>query len=69
MAWRWMEHTGELELEAEAPTPEKVFAEGLAAMAELLGQEGEAVASSSPATPCRRRCWDIVGNRRTWSRR
>ncbi|HWC27295.1 MAG TPA: archease [Solirubrobacteraceae bacterium] len=50
MAWRWVEHTGELELEAEAPTPEAVFAEGLAAMAELLGQEGDAVAGRARET-------------------
>jgi SHS2 domain-containing protein len=33
---RWKEHTGELELELEAATPEGVFEAALAALAELL---------------------------------
>jgi SHS2 domain-containing protein len=35
--YRWVEHTGELELEIEAPTEEAVFAEALRAFAELVG--------------------------------
>src|SRR6266511_3452858 len=38
--YRWVEHTGELELEVEAESEEGVFAEALAAFAELL--DGEA---------------------------
>jgi SHS2 domain-containing protein len=34
---RWVEHTGELELELEAPSERAVFEEGFAAMRELLG--------------------------------
>ena len=38
--YRWIEHTGELELSIEAPTEAEVFADGLGALAELLGDEG-----------------------------
>lgn len=40
--YRWVDHTAELELRIEAGTEEEVFAEGLAALAELLctGQGG-----------------------------
>lgn len=43
MTYRWVEHTGELELQIEAQTEEEVFAEALAAFAELVGngQQGE----------------------------
>jgi SHS2 domain-containing protein len=37
--YRWVEHTGELELRVEAPTEEGVFAESLTALGELLGEE------------------------------
>ena len=37
MSYRWVEHTGELELEIEAPTEEQVFGDALRALAELLG--------------------------------
>ena len=37
--YRWMEHTGELELEIDAPTPTAVFEDALCAVAELLGDE------------------------------
>jgi SHS2 domain-containing protein len=37
--FRWVEHTAELELEIEAPSPEAVFDEALAAFAELAGDE------------------------------
>ncbi len=36
MGYRWVEHTGELELEIEAPTEREVFEQGLAALRELL---------------------------------
>lgn len=35
--YRWAEHTSELELRIEAPTEEAVFADALAAFAELAG--------------------------------
>lgn len=35
--FRWVDHTAELELEIEAPSEEAVFAEALAAFAELAG--------------------------------
>ena len=47
MAYRWVEHTGELELELEAASPEEVFAEGFRAIREVLG--GEAGASEDSA--------------------
>ncbi len=37
---RWIDHTAELEVELEAPTAEAVFAEAVAALAELLGGDG-----------------------------
>jgi SHS2 domain-containing protein len=37
MGCRWVEHTGEVELEIEAPTEEAVLREALQALAELLG--------------------------------
>jgi SHS2 domain-containing protein len=37
--FRWVEHTGELELELTSPTAEGLFADALAALAELLGSE------------------------------
>lgn len=36
MSYRWVEHTGELELEIEAPSEEQVFDEALRAFAELI---------------------------------
>jgi SHS2 domain-containing protein len=42
--FRWVDHTAELELEIEAPTEEAVFADALAAFAEVVGDaSGEAV--------------------------
>jgi SHS2 domain-containing protein len=38
--YRWIEHTGELELYIEAPTEQAAFIEALAAFAELLDHEG-----------------------------
>jgi protein archease len=45
MPYRWVEHTGELEVEILAPDEESVFTEGFEAMRELLATEahGEAV--------------------------
>ena len=41
--YRWVEHTGELELEIEADTERAVFEQGFAAMRELLaGGHGDA---------------------------
>jgi SHS2 domain-containing protein len=39
--YRWVEHTGELELEIEAQTEAGVFEQGFAAMRELLGGDDE----------------------------
>ena len=41
----WVDHTAELELRVEAPSAEEVFADALAAVGELLGdeQQGELV--------------------------
>jgi SHS2 domain-containing protein len=38
--FRWLEHTGELELEIEAPTEAAVFVDALAAFVELVGGSG-----------------------------
>jgi SHS2 domain-containing protein len=37
--YRWVDHTAELELSIEAPTERAVFADALAAFAELVGDE------------------------------
>ncbi len=37
--YRWVEHTAEVELHVQAPTQEAVFAEALAAFAELVSRE------------------------------
>lgn len=39
--YRWIEHTGEVELELEGASEEEVFAEGLRALAETLADEPE----------------------------
>jgi SHS2 domain-containing protein len=39
--YRWVEHTAEVELAIEAASEQEVFADALAALAELLGVEGE----------------------------
>jgi SHS2 domain-containing protein len=39
--FRWVDHTAELELEIEAPTEEAVFADALAALAEILVSDRE----------------------------
>ena len=39
--YRWMDHTAELELDLSARSEEALFAEALAAFAELVGDEGD----------------------------
>ena len=39
MPFRWMDHTGELEVEIVAPDERAVFREGFEAMRELLASE------------------------------
>jgi SHS2 domain-containing protein len=39
--YRWVDHTGEVELAIEAKTEPEVFSDALAALAELLAIEGE----------------------------
>jgi SHS2 domain-containing protein len=46
--FRWVDHTAELELEIEAPTEEGVFADALAALAELLASEEELESGMEP---------------------
>jgi SHS2 domain-containing protein len=41
VSYRWVEHTGELELEIRAPDERAVFAEGFEAMRELLAGDEE----------------------------
>ena len=41
--FRWVDHTAELELEIEASTEEAIFADALAALAELLAHEEDRV--------------------------
>ncbi len=45
--FRWVEHTGELELELESTTAEELFAEALAALAELMRND-ERLRGSTP---------------------
>jgi len=40
LTYRWVEHTAELELEVDADTERGVFADAVAAFAELLGDDG-----------------------------
>jgi SHS2 domain-containing protein len=47
--YRWVDHTAELELQLEAATEEGIFAEGLAALGELLGERS----SGAPGDPAR----------------
>jgi SHS2 domain-containing protein len=46
--YRWVEHTGEIEVEIEAPTAETVFEHGFEAMRELLRSAGD---GGEPAPP------------------
>jgi protein archease len=50
--YRWVEHTGELEVEIEAPSEEGVFEQGFEAMRELLTDDaGEAGPAAAPPRP------------------
>ncbi len=49
--YRWAEHTGELALEISTEAEEAVYAEALAAMAELLGDEPGTEPTMSPDAP------------------
>jgi SHS2 domain-containing protein len=42
MPYRWVDHSAEVELEIEAATEPAVFADALAAFAELVGDDGRA---------------------------
>jgi SHS2 domain-containing protein len=46
MPYRWVEHTGELEVEIVAPDEQSVFIEGFEAMRELLASEAHGNAVS-----------------------
>jgi SHS2 domain-containing protein len=48
LSYRWVEHTGELEVEIEAPTERAVFEDGFEAMRELLGPGGADGGSAAP---------------------
>ena len=39
MSYRWVDHTGELELEIEAPTDQGVFVDALKPFAQLVGED------------------------------
>jgi SHS2 domain-containing protein len=47
--FRWVEHTGELELELESTTAEELFEEALAALAEVIGND-ERRSGSTPTS-------------------
>ena len=49
--YRWVEHTGELELEVEADVEEAIYAEALEAMAELLGDEPDTESATGRDAP------------------
>jgi SHS2 domain-containing protein len=49
--YRWVEHTGELEIEIEAPSEGRVFEEGFEAMRELFAGELKDVAQAGSAAP------------------
>jgi SHS2 domain-containing protein len=46
--FRWVEHTGELELELDSASAEELFAEALAAMSELFGDVSPPPGGSEP---------------------
>ncbi len=46
--YRWVEHTGELELEVEADVEEAIYAQALQAIAELLGNEPDTEPARGP---------------------
>jgi SHS2 domain-containing protein len=59
---RWVDHTAEVELEIEAASECEVFADALAALAELLGARGESderrvVSTSAPDRPALLAAW------------
>src|SRR5205085_7153805 len=60
--YRWIEHSGEVEFEIEADSEEAVFRAALAALAELLGVEGESgewrsIAVKAPDRPSLLAAW------------
>ena len=60
--YRWIEHSGEVEFEIDSDSEEGVFREALAALAELLGVEGEggekrSIAVSAPDRPSLLATW------------
>jgi SHS2 domain-containing protein len=60
--YRWVDHTGEVELEIEAGTEREVFADALAALAELLGVDGDGaehrtIVASAPDRPALLAAW------------
>jgi SHS2 domain-containing protein len=61
--FRWVDHTSELELEIEAASEEDVFAEALAALAELLSGEPSdeparrSVSAEAPDRPALLAAW------------
>ena len=60
--YRWVEHSGEVEVAIEAATEREVFADALAALSDLLGIEGDgrerrAVAASATDRPALLAAW------------
>jgi len=60
--YRWVDHTAEVELEIRAATERDVFADALAALAELLAVEGDAteerrIAVRAPDRPALLAAW------------
>jgi SHS2 domain-containing protein len=60
--YRWVQHTGELEIAIEAPTEREVFADALAALVELLEIEGDAdedraIEATAPDRPALLAAW------------
>jgi SHS2 domain-containing protein len=46
MSYRWIEHTAEVELHIEAASEQAVFADALAALSELIGEDTEGTSVS-----------------------
>jgi SHS2 domain-containing protein len=60
--YRWVEHTGEVELAIEARSEREVFADALAALVELLeikgdADEGRAIEATAPDRPALLAAW------------
>ena len=60
--YRWVDHTAEVELEIRAPTEREVFADAVAALAELLaverqGTEERRIAVNAPDRPALLVAW------------